>query len=288
MSTLTNASTDAVTQSALGKHTVYLDQYDPGVLFALPRQTKRAELGLVATDVPFMGVDMWTAYELGWLNTKGKPQVAVAQVLVPAHSPCMIESKSLKLYFNGFNNTQFESAQQVQTLMEQDLTRTAWPDANGSVSVQLLQPQTWATQKMQPLQGDDLDRFDIECHHYTPCPELLHAHHSQAPVTQTLVSHLLRSNCLVTGQPDWGSVQIAYTGAPIDDAGLLQYIVSFRNHHEFHEQCVERIFMDIWRQCKPLKLSVYARYTRRGGIDINPWRTSHPQPMPTGVRTVRQ
>jgi len=133
-----------------------------------------------------------------------------------------------------------------------------------------------------------LDRMDIECTHYQPAPELLHAQHDEAPVTETFVSHLLKSNCLVTGQPDWGSVQISYTGDQIDQAGLLQYIVSFRNHNEFHEQCVERIFMDIWTRCKPLKLSVYARYTRRGGLDINPWRTSHPQAPPPNIRTARQ
>ena len=141
---------------------------------------------------------------------------------------------------------------------------------------------------MGELEGVLLDRLDIECDQYTPAPELLKADHGQIPVSEDLVSHLLKSNCLVTGQPDWGSVQISYSGPQIDQEGLLKYIISFRNHNEFHEQCVERIFMDIWARCKPIKLSVYARYTRRGGLDINPLRTSSPQALPKNLRNARQ
>jgi 7-cyano-7-deazaguanine reductase len=154
--------------------------------------------------------------------------------------------------------------------------------------VKIILPEDFDKEPVHELDGLNLDRMDIECTHYQPAPELLTAQHDEAPVTETFVSHLLKSNCLVTGQPDWGSVQISYSGSQIDQAGLLQYIVSFRNHNEFHEQCVERIFMDIWSRCKPLKLSVYARYTRRGGLDINPWRTSHPQSPPANIRTARQ
>jgi 7-cyano-7-deazaguanine reductase len=154
--------------------------------------------------------------------------------------------------------------------------------------VKIILPEEFDKEPVHELDGLNLDRMDIECTQYQPAPELLTAQHAEAPVTETFVSHLLKSNCLVTGQPDWGSVQISYSGSQIDQAGLLQYIVSFRNHNEFHEQCVERIFMDIWTRCKPLKLSVYARYTRRGGLDINPWRTSHPQSPPPNIRTARQ
>ena len=157
-----------------------------------------------------------------------------------------------------------------------------------SVGVQLVLPQDFDKEPVHELDGLNLDRLDLECAHYQPAPELLAAQFNEAPVTETLTSQLLKSNCLVTGQPDWGSVRISYTGPQIDQAGLLQYIVSFRNHNEFHEQCVERIFMDIWRACKPSKLEVYARYTRRGGVDINPWRTSHPMAAPVNIRTARQ
>lgn len=160
--------------------------------------------------------------------------------------------------------------------------------APGTVGVKLVAPELFDQEPIHELDGLLLDRLDVECTQYTPAPELLAANHAEAPVTETLVSHLLKSNCLVTGQPDWGSVQIAYSGAQIDQAGLLQYLVSFRNHNEFHEQCVERIFMDVWTRCRPIKLAVYARYTRRGGLDINPWRTSHPQQLPRNVRTARQ
>jgi len=156
------------------------------------------------------------------------------------------------------------------------------------VGVKLLAPELFDREPVHELDGLNLDRLDIECTRYTPAPDLLTAALDEQPVTETLTSHLLKSNCLVTGQPDWGSVQITYSGPQIDQAGLLQYIVSFRNHNEFHEQCVERMFMDIMARCKPAKLTVYARYTRRGGLDISPWRTSHPQALPAHIRTARQ
>ena len=276
-------------QSPLGHHSVYLDEYDASLLFALPRQPKRAEIGITGA-APFIGADLWTAYELSWLNHRGKPQVALAQLTVPCETPNLIESKSLKLYLNSFNQTRFASADEVRNCLRNDLSACAWRDAGiqASIGVKLLLPEQFDQQPMQELDGLLIDRLDVECQHYRPAPELLRANHDEAPVTQTLVSHLLKSNCLVTGQPDWGSLQIDYSGAPIDEAALLQYIVSFRQHNEFHEQCVERIFMDLWQRCRPIKLSVYARYTRRGGLDINPWRSSHPQAMPANVRTARQ
>jgi 7-cyano-7-deazaguanine reductase len=196
----------------------------------------------------------------------------------------------LKLYLNSFNASRFVDVQAVRDCMRDDLDTALWHGGKilARCGVKIILPEEFDKEPVHELDGLNLDRMDIECTHYQPVPELLKAQQDEAPVTETFVSHLLKSNCLVTGQPDWGSVQISYSGDQIDQAGLLQYIVSFRNHNEFHEQCVERIFMDIWTRCKPLKLSVYARYTRRGGLDINPWRTSHPQSPPKNIRTARQ
>ena len=157
-----------------------------------------------------------------------------------------------------------------------------------SIGINMVASDAFDQEPVHELDGLNLDRLDLDCTHFTPAPELLSATPDEAPVSEVLVSNLLKSNCLVTGQPDWGSVQISYTGDQIDQAGLLRYIVSYRNHNEFHEQCVERIFMDLWTRCKPMKLAVYARYTRRGGLDINPFRTSHPQALPRNIRTARQ
>ena len=276
-------------QSQLGKASAYADQYDASLLFPIPRAGKRAEIGIAASP-PFFGADLWTAFELSWLNPRGKPQVAIAHVTVPCETPNIVESKSFKLYLNSFNNTRLASLDEVRARLRADLSEAVWRGAAtaGTVGVKLLTPELFDQEQVHELDGLLLDRLDVECTQYTPAPELLAASHAEAPVTETLVSHLLKSNCLVTGQPDWGSVQIAYSGAQIDQAGLLQYLVSFRNHNEFHEQCVERIFMDVWTRCRPIKLAVYARYTRRGGLDINPWRTSHPQQPPRNVRTARQ
>ncbi len=276
-------------QSQLGKNSAYVDQYDASLLFPIPRAVKREELGIHGAPI-FFGADLWTAFELSWLNLKGKPQVALAHITVPAESTHIIESKSFKLYLNSFNATRFVDVQAVRDCMREDLDQALWHGGpiKSRCGVKIILSDEFDKEPVHELDGLNLDRMDIECTQYQPAPELLSAQHDEAPVTETFVSHLLKSNCLVTGQPDWGSVQISYSGSQIDQAGLLQYIVSFRNHNEFHEQCVERIFMDIWTRCKPLKLSVYARYTRRGGLDINPWRTSHPQSPPLNIRTARQ
>jgi 7-cyano-7-deazaguanine reductase len=274
-------------QSQLGKASAYLDQYDASLLYPLVRQTKRDELGIAGT-LPFMGADLWTAYELSWLNARGKPQVAIAHITVPCETPCIVESKSFKLYLNSFNNTVFDSADAVRERIAQDIGAATWGKVGSKVGVKLISVEQFNAQAVRELEGLSLDRLDIDCSHYTPAPQLLHAAFDEQPVTETLTSQLLKSNCLVTSQPDWGSVQISYSGPQIEQGGLLQYIVSFRNHNEFHEQCVERIYTDIMARCKPSKLSVYARYTRRGGLDINPWRTSHPQLAPLNVRSARQ
>jgi 7-cyano-7-deazaguanine reductase len=294
---MNNINPHNLSQAPLGKASSYADQYDASLLFPIPRADKRAEIGAGGTagtgqQIPFFGADMWTAFELSWLNLRGKPQVALAHITVPCESPNIIESKSFKLYLNSFNNTQFVDSEAVQKLLKQDLSRAAWQDAHaqsaGQVSVRLIAPEMFDAQPVHEMDGLNLDRLDIDCERYSPAPDLLRTSVDEVPVSEVLVSHLLKSNCLVTGQPDWGSVQISYSGQAINQEGLLQYIVSFRNHNEFHEQCVERIFMDVWTRCKPTKLAVYARYTRRGGLDINPFRTSHPASLPQNHRTARQ
>ena len=276
-------------QSLLGKPVPYVDRYDPSLLFPIARATKREEIGIAGAP-PFFGADLWTAYEVSWLNPRGKPQLAIAHVTIPCETPNIVESKSFKLYLGSFNSTVFPSHEAVRDRLRADLSEAVWrgAPAPSTVGVKLLLPDAFDQEDVQELDGLSLDRLDIECTQYTPAPELLTAAFDEQPVEETLTSNLLKSNCLVTGQPDWGSVQIRYGGPQIDQGGLLRYLVSFRNHNEFHEQCVERIFMDIWRRCKPSKLAVYARYTRRGGLDINPLRTSHPMALPKNVRTARQ
>ncbi len=276
-------------QSPLGRVSAYAERYDPSLLFPIARAAKRAEIGIGGT-LPFMGADLWTAFELSWLNPRGKPQVAMAHITVPCESPNIVESKSFKLYLNSFNQQVFESADALKQCLRRDLSAALWrgSDQTGAPGVRLLLPPEWASEQVHTWDGLSLDRLDVECTERQPAPELLQADHAMPLVQEVLLSDLLKSNCLVTGQPDWASVRIAYTGAPIDQAGLLRYLVSFRQHNEFHEQCVERIFTDLMARCRPTKLSVLARYSRRGGIDINPWRTSHPQPLPANGRLARQ
>jgi 7-cyano-7-deazaguanine reductase len=279
-----------LSQAPLGRASCYIDQYDASLLFPIPRVDKRLEIGVPIGVAPFFGADMWTAFEVSWLNPRGKPKLAIAHITVPCESPNIIESKSLKLYFNSLNNTIFSSDEIVTDTIKRDLADAAWQGAAqiGAVGVRLLKPELFDALPIHELDGLNLDRLDIDCTRYTPAPDLLCTASGESPISEVLVSHLLKSNCLVTGQPDWGSVQISYSGQAIGQEGLLQYLVSYRNHNEFHEQCVERIFMDIWTHCKPTRLSVYARYTRRGGLDINPYRTSHPSALPMNIRTARQ
>ena len=286
--------------SPLGRSSAYIDQYDASLLFPIARSPKRSEIGIEA-ETPFFGADMWTAFELSWLGARGKPQVALAHFTVPCETLNIIESKSFKLYLNSFNNTRFATVDEVKARLRADLSAAVWRDASGvpgdaaaspapppSIGVKILLPEEFDREPVHELDGLSLDRLDLECSRYTPAPDLLRVIDNEAPVSEVLTSNLLKSNCLVTGQPDWGSVQIRYSGAPIDQEGLLQYLVSYRNHNEFHEQCVERIFMDLWTRCQPVRLAVYARYTRRGGLDINPFRTSYPQALPGNTRTARQ
>lgn len=275
--------TTTADQSPLGKTSAYQTQYAPELLFPIPRQEKRDELQLTGT-LPFFGADIWNAYELSWLNMRGKPQVAIATITVPADTPNIIESKSFKLYLNSFNQTRLANEEALLSLLREDLAS----GFGAPVQVALSLPDKFSSLKMGEFEGLSMDRLDIEIDSYSPMPSLLSANEDEAPVEETLVSNLLKSNCLVTGQPDWASVQIHYVGPQIDQEGLLRYLIGFREHNEFHEQCVERIFVDILRQCKPQKLEVYARYTRRGGLDINPWRTNFTVGRPLNLRTARQ
>ncbi|TCS97135.1 7-cyano-7-deazaguanine reductase [Tepidimonas ignava] len=284
------AAADTLHATPLGRETAYPDRYDPTLLCPVPRALARATLGAGA-PLPFTGADFWTAFEVSWLNPRGKPQVAIAHLTVPAETPNLIESKSLKLYLNSFNQERLRDADELRARLRADLSEALWRGSGqppGSVGVRLQPPAEWACEAVAGLPGLSLDRLDVECTHDHPAPELLRADATQPPVDETLCSDLFKSNCPVTGQPDWASVQIRYSGVPIDQEGLLRYLVSFRQHQGFHEHCVERIFIDIWQRCRPVRLSVYARFTRRGGLDINPWRTSHPQPAPSVARLARQ
>lgn len=266
-------------QSQLGHKSAYLSSYSPELLYPIPRAMKRDELGITGDE--FYGVDIWNHYEISWLNNLGKPSVAIGQIMYPASSPNIIESKSMKLYFNSFNGTVFENIQQLIATVTKDLSNVVLD----KVIFNLI-PLDGESNFMK-FSGISLDHLNVVCDIYKPHPEYLKV--GDIEVEEELYSNLLKSNCLVTFQPDWGSVYIKYSGLQISHEGLLKYIVSFREHNEFHEQCVERIFHDIMKYCKPTSLTVYARYTRRGGIDINPYRTTNKSFItPTNNRLVRQ
>lgn len=256
--------------SPLGRKSSYRADYAPELLYPIPRSGKRAELGLSEDALPFVGEDLWNAYELSWLGPRGKPEVAVAQFRVPAASPCLIESKSLKLYLNSFNQTRVADVASLHAMIAKDLSAAAGAPVGVNIEPLAQRPQRVA---MYP-DGICLDALDIDVDCYTPTPGLLRVDASRQVEGEQLYSHLLKSNCLVTGQPDWGMVVVRYSGAAIDRESLLRYVISFRQHNEFHEQCVERIFTDIQKACSPRELAVWARYTRRGGLDINPFRAS--------------
>lgn len=266
----------------LGKTVSYSSRYDPGLLYPIPRAPSRAGLGIV-TPLPFHGVDIWNAYELSWLDAHGKPEVALAEFRVPADSPNIVESKSFKLYLNSFNQERVGDADALRLRLLRDLSAAA----GAEVEVAITSPHRFALAALAGLDGESIDDLAVAIDDYgPPNPAYLQASVDDV-VEESLVSNLLKSNCPVTGQPDWASVQIRYAGPRVDRTGLLRYLISFREHAEFHEQCVERIFMDITRRCGPLRLSVYARYTRRGGLDINPWRGNYAG-VPANPRGARQ
>lgn len=257
-------------QIPLGQSTAYPERYDRDLLFPVARQEKRTELGITGV-LPFVGNDIWTAYEVSWLNLKGKPQVAIAEFYFSCESPFIVESKSFKLYLNSFNQERLGSTTELKSRLIKDLSEAVESD----VGVALFSLSEYQNKGLGKLKGTCLDELDIDCNIYHYQPELLALKSGAAPADEVVYSHLLKSNCLITSQPDWATLQIRYQGRSIDHASLLRYIVSFRNHNEFHEQCVERIYSDIMQQCQPEQLTVIARYTRRGGLDINPWRSTH-------------
>ena len=281
MSHYNNAS--ELDKLTLGKTTQYISQYQPSLLQSVPRSLNRTELNLTADNLPFKGEDIWYGYELSWLNNKGKPVVAVAEFSFPCTSPNIVESKSFKLYLNSFNQSKFADINAVQTALCQDLSKTCGAKAK----VTLFNVEDCPPLNITQIASICIDELDIEVEEYSLQPQLLSLEKSKVSTDELLVSHLLKSNCLITNQPDWGSLYIHYHGQAIDHASLLRYIVSFRNHNEFHEQCVERIFCDIMKMCRPEELTVYARYTRRGGLDINPWRSNIKKVM-ENTRLARQ
>ncbi|EJC65255.1 NADPH-dependent 7-cyano-7-deazaguanine reductase QueF [Alcaligenes ammonioxydans] len=262
------SNTSPLKDSPLGHDVVYPTRYDPNVLFGIERSLNRQALEL---PEQWYGADIWNGYEVSWLNPKGKPVVALARFVIPWNSPRIIESKSFKLYLNSFNDEVVQDSDSLAGRMEQDLSAIA----GAPVQVTLWPLSALSGQTIAQLEGRSIDELDISIQDYTPQSGLLACLPDAPLVTESLVSDLLKSNCPVTGQPDWGSVQVRYTGPQIDPASLLRYIVSLRRHTEFHEHCVERLYSDIWQSCQPERLLVYARYTRRGGLDINPWRSSH-------------
>lgn len=274
-------SRSSLESSPLGKTSEYISVYSPSLLSPIPRAEARAELGLKSGELPFDGADLWTAYEISWLNQKGKPLVAIGYFSVPSDSPCLIESKSFKLYLNSFNQSRFDDLEQVRQLMQADLSTAA--EAPVEVDLKLLSD---ASEVLGQWQGENIDQLDVEITDYEPNPDFLTTTGEQL-VEEVLYSDLLKSNCPVTGQPDWASVMVKYQGTAIDREGLLKYIISFREHQGFHESCVERMFMDIMNRCAPQKLTVAARYTRRGGLDINPYRSNCGERM-KNLRLLRQ
>lgn len=267
----------------LGQKTDYSNQYDPSLLQPVPRSLNRDDLNL-GDELPFQGCDIWTLYELSWLNEKGLPQVAVGEVSIPATSANLIESKSFKLYLNSFNQTRFSSWDEVESTLIQDLSQCA----GETVAVTLRSVVDYTDSVIVSMDGECIDDQDIEITHYDFDETLLQNATDNEVVEESLHSHLLKSNCLITNQPDWGSVEIRYRGNKINREALLRYIVSFREHNEFHEQCVERIFTDIMKFCQPQQLTVYARYTRRGGLDINPYRSNQDAQPAHNQRMARQ
>lgn len=267
----------------LGQKTEYSSQYDRTLLQPVPRALNRDGLGITQNQPFTIGADIWTAYEISWLNEKGLPQVAIADIYLDYQSQNLIESKSFKLYLNSFNQSKFADFNTVQQTMQCDLSECA----QGDVKVRLNPVAVYDSQKIDHLQGDCIDELDIEITSYEFNADWLKNCVSDEIVEEKLVSHLLKSNCLITNQPDWGTLHIHYVGKKIDHKKLLRYVVSFRQHNEFHEQCVERIFCDLMHYAKPEKLTVYARYTRRGGLDINPFRSNF-ENLPENLRLARQ
>lgn len=252
----------------LGKQTQYPESYDPGLLFPVSRASNRSGIG-ITEGLPFGGFDHWRAYEMSWLSENGMPVVATADILVPCDSPFLIESKSMKLYFNSLNQHRFTSDEKVAVCIADDLSAAA----GAPVSVQLHRLGSEdSSHTIEPTQVQLLDNIVIADPIFTPDASLLICNKA-VKAGGTFVSHLFRSNCPITAQPDWGSIFVTYEGPEIDRESLLRYIVSYRQHEGFHEHCVEQIFQDLVRHCAPTSLNVSINFLRRGGLEINPVRS---------------
>lgn len=272
-----------MSKNPLGEPASYPSTYSPDLLFAVPRIDSRQAAGIVTGEkLPFSGLDLWNAWELSWLDSDGKPAVATAEIRVPAESPCIIESKSLKLYLNSLAMTRYPDENRLADVIRGDLSTVAGMD----VQVAILPACAWHIQQLAQLPGRCIDTHPAGISADGVDASLLTTHGDPVPL-QELYSHLLYSNCPVTNQPDSGSILIRYSGPKIDEAGLLNYLVSYRQHNDFHEACVERIFVDVSNRCGPDKLTVYARYNRRGGLDINPFRSNF-EIAPENTRLWRQ
>ncbi|MFO7751097.1 MAG: NADPH-dependent 7-cyano-7-deazaguanine reductase QueF [Desulfobacteraceae bacterium] len=259
--------TNGKSGSPLGQQKGHSLTYDPSHLFPVSRKGPRKAIGAIPS--PFTGKDIWNCYELSWLNPKGKPQIALARFIFPSDSENIIESKSVKLYLNSFNQTRFGSLRQVKETIEKDLSEIS----KARVDVSLLVPEQFSNEKFAVCPGVCLDNLDVAIDRYQMTPDLLTVHKKK--VKEQVYSNLMRTNCPVTAQPDWASIMVEYRGNKIDHKGLLKYLISFRNHTGFHENCVEQVFMDLFNRCSPERLLVYARFTRRGGLDINPYRSNY-------------
>lgn len=277
------ANKKAIQALTLGKTVEYKSTYAPELLQPVPRQLNRDELALTGNELPFHGNDIWNGYELSWLQPNGLPRIAILRCRIDAFSTNLVESKSFKLYLNSFNNSIFVSTAAVEEALHTDLSACA----QGDVQIEIIPPEEFHLASFANLPGQCIDQQDITISEYALNPKLLQVQQPAKMVSETLYSNLLKSNCLVTNQPDWASVVVKYEGPQIDRAALLRYLISFREHNEFHEQCVERIFMDLTQYCACTKLTVYARYTRRGGLDINPFRSNFEEPI-GDLRTLRQ
>jgi 7-cyano-7-deazaguanine reductase len=269
-------------KSPLGKKSQYINEYDVSLLYPIPRAINRNNIQ-VPENLPFKGVDIWNAFEISWLNVKGKPVIAIAEIMIPCTSPNIVESKSLKLYLNSFNQTKFDSQKNVQQTIQKDLSA----GFGEAIFVTMISQQEFNLLEIKDFEGICLDDLDVEIDNYQIDTSTLHSDES-IRTEETVFSHLLKSNCLVTGQPDWLSVSIKYSGSKIDHEGLLKYIISFRNCNEFTEQCIERIYMDLSKHCSPDKLTVYGRSTRRGGLDINAFRSNFEEKPTRNIRLARQ
>lgn len=267
-------------ESPLGQRTVYVETYSPDQLFPIPRTLARDKISL-PTKLPFDGIDIWSGYEISWLNLKGKPEIAMAEFSFPCTSPNVIESKSFKLYLNSFTQSHFESFAHVKDIFEKDLSKAA----GSNVIVDLFPVSALKIRSLEKFSGVCLDTLDVETNVYEVNKNFLTT--SPVQVEETVYTDLLKSNCLATGQPDWGSVLIRYSGPKINHEELLKYFISYRRHAGFAEHCVEQIYYDILTKCKPKQLTVYGRYTRRGGLDINPFRSNF-EKAPLNTRQFRQ